>query len=126
MLMYRKKFVPSGADLGVGGGPCRFQRAAGLWALKALGCEGVCVVLGCSEWSWGDRQLRVMAWLQRSEHIMGFGLGCSFISSLTPPHQPMDNRGSGGEGLPHRCAQKESKEAFSQEPGFCDGGSSDL
>ena len=45
MLMYRKKFVPSGADSGVGGGPCRFQRAAGLWALKveeALGCEGVC------------------------------------------------------------------------------------
>lgn len=44
MHMYRKKFVPSAADLGVGGGPCRFQTAAGLWALKVeevLGCEGV-------------------------------------------------------------------------------------
>ena len=34
-------FVSGGADLGVGCDPCRFQRAAGLWALqeKAFQCR---------------------------------------------------------------------------------------
>ena len=76
MHMYRKKFVPSAADLGVGGGPCRFQTAAGLWALKVeevLGCEGVYgawvqgVVLG--------RQLRVMAGCKGQSTLGGSAWG---------------------------------------------------